>query len=64
MADRDDIERELAECAECGSAYAARQLPTGDIQPIGSETCDCGSTEFRLIEDVDDESASSELTEE
>nr|WP_247002308.1 hypothetical protein [Halosolutus gelatinilyticus] len=62
MANRDDVNRELAKCAECGSVYAARQWPTGDIQPIGSDSCDCGSTEFLLINDLDDESSPGGLT--
>nr|WP_082146731.1 hypothetical protein [Halostagnicola sp. A56] len=50
MANRDDITRELAECVECGSAYAARQWPTGEIQPIGTTSCSCGSTTFVLVD--------------
>nr|WP_121744415.1 hypothetical protein [Natronorubrum halophilum] len=63
MSNRDDVNRGLAECTECGSVYAARQWPTGEIQPIGSDSCDCGSTDFILIEDDDTESASGGLAE-
>ncbi|AGB38129.1 hypothetical protein [Natronococcus occultus] len=57
MANRDDVSRELAECTECGAVYAARQWPDGRIKTIGSESCQCGSTEFSLVETVaaDDE---------
>ncbi|WP_306056721.1 hypothetical protein [Natronococcus wangiae] len=66
MANRDDVTRELAECTECGSVYAARQWPDGDIQTIGSDGCRCGSSDFVLIEsdgdelsvDVDDDGSS------
>ncbi|TYL36596.1 hypothetical protein CV102_21320 [Natronococcus pandeyae] len=54
MANRDDVTRELAECTECGSVYAARRWPNGDIQTIGSGSCSCGSTDFVLIDDVED----------
>lgn len=57
MANRDDITRELAECVECGSAYAARQWPTGDIQPIGTDSCSCGSTTFVLVNNSNDETS-------
>ncbi|NKE37612.1 hypothetical protein GWG54_17740 [Natronococcus sp. JC468] len=50
MANRDDVSRELAECADCGAVYAARQWPDGTIKAIGSESCRCGSTEFELVE--------------
>lgn len=53
MSDRDDVNRELARCVECGSVYAARQWPTGKIQPIGSDSCDCGCTEFTVVTDHD-----------
>lgn len=53
MANRDDVSRELAECVKCGSVYAARQWPDGDIQAIGSDGCPCGSTEFVLVSESD-----------
>ncbi|SDR44953.1 hypothetical protein [Natronobacterium texcoconense] len=56
MANRDDVDRGLAECVDCGSIYAAREWPTGEIQPIGSDGCECGSTDFVLVDDVDEES--------
>nr|WP_306057092.1 hypothetical protein [Natronococcus sp. AD5] len=46
-----ESERTLAECLACGSAYAAKKWPDGAIQPIGSTSCECGSTEFQVIED-------------
>lgn len=52
MAERDDVSRVLAACENCGSVYAARQWPDGDIQPIGSDTCSCGSAAFVLSDDV------------
>ncbi|WIV66210.1 hypothetical protein QQ977_10965 [Natrialbaceae archaeon AArc-T1-2] len=60
MANRDDVTRELAECVDCGSVYAARQWPSGEIQPIGSDGCDCGSTDFLLIGSSDGESSTTE----
>ncbi|WP_394739011.1 hypothetical protein [Natronococcus roseus] len=50
MANRDDVSRELAECTECGTVYAARQWPNGTIKAIGSESCQCGCTDFALVE--------------
>lgn len=58
MANRDDVSRELAKCTDCGSIYAARQWPDGDIQMIGSDHCPCGSEEFVLVEDDEDEPSS------
>ncbi len=58
MANRDDVSRELASCTECGAVYAARQWPTGKVQPIGSDRCECGSCTFVIVTDVDDESSS------
>jgi hypothetical protein len=60
MANRDDVTREVAECVECGSIYAARVWPGGDIQTIGSNACSCGSTEFEIVEDVGDDVPSSD----
>ncbi|OIB56283.1 hypothetical protein BBD46_18135 [Natrialba sp. SSL1] len=55
MANRDDVSRELAKCANCDSVYAARRWPDGDIQMIGSDGCPCGSTDFVLVDDGDDD---------
>ncbi|QFU84161.1 hypothetical protein GCU68_10035 [Natronorubrum aibiense] len=57
MANRDDVDRELARCADCGAVYAARQWPTGKVQPIGSDRCECGSTDFIIVSSIDDESS-------
>ncbi|TYL38381.1 hypothetical protein CV102_11240 [Natronococcus pandeyae] len=47
-----ESERTLAECLACGSAYAATRWTDGTIQPIGTKNgCQCGSTEFRIVED-------------
>ncbi|RQG97833.1 hypothetical protein EA473_01115 [Natrarchaeobius chitinivorans] len=51
MANRDDVSRVLAKCVTCGSVYAARQWPSGDVQPIGSDNCSCGSTDFCSIDE-------------
>ncbi|ARS91750.1 hypothetical protein B1756_08455 [Natrarchaeobaculum aegyptiacum] len=56
MANRDDVQRELAKCINCGSVYAARRWPSGKIVPIGSTSCQCGSSDFRLVNDVGDSS--------
>lgn len=47
-------ERIMAECVDCGNAYAAEEWPDGAIQPIGVKNgCSgCGSTEFQVIEDT------------
>ncbi|WP_226481407.1 hypothetical protein [Natrinema amylolyticum] len=56
MAHKDDVTRVLAACTECGSIYAARQWPTGEIRIIGQDGCSCGATEFDLVEESDDDS--------
>lgn len=40
--------RMVATCANCGSVYAALELTTGEIQPIGSRRgcATCGETTF------------------
>lgn len=57
MANRDDVNRELAKCVNCGSVYAARQWPSGKIAPIGSSSCTCGSSDFRLVDQVGEDSS-------
>lgn len=48
-------ERTVALCQSCGSAYAAQIWTDGTIQPIGTRIgCDCGSTEFEVVEDLAD----------
>ncbi|ELY58903.1 hypothetical protein [Natronolimnohabitans innermongolicus] len=42
---------------ECSSVYAARQWPDGEIQAIGNDGCSCGSTDFELVQTVDESSA-------
>ena len=54
MAHRDDVKRLMATCEHCGAVYAARQWPDGDVQPIGSGSCNCGSTDFVPIDGFDD----------
>ncbi|MCU4740525.1 hypothetical protein OB955_01110 [Halobacteria archaeon AArc-m2/3/4] len=56
MGDDDEVMRVLAACENCQSIYAARQWPDGDIQAIGSDGCDCGSTDFVLVDESDDTS--------
>ena len=53
MAHRDDTLRVLAACDECGSVYAAREWPDGDVQLIGQEACECGATEFSVVDEGD-----------
>lgn len=53
MANRDDVTRVLAECQACGSVYAARQWPDGDINIIGQDGCSCQSSTFAVVEDDD-----------
>lgn len=43
--------RVMAECEACESAYAARQWSDGTVQPIGSNRCRCGSTDFRVVDE-------------
>ncbi len=46
-----ESKRTIAECLDCGAAYAAVQWPDGTAQPIGARTgCQCGSTEFQAVE--------------
>nr|WP_254532758.1 hypothetical protein [Natrinema gelatinilyticum] len=48
-----DGERAIAECLNCGNAYAAKEWPDGTIQPIGTRNgCQCGSTEFQIVEET------------
>lgn len=54
MAERNDVVRVIAICEECGSSYAARQWPGGEIQIIGQENCSCGSADFTVAEPTDD----------
>ncbi len=58
MANSEDATRIVAACEGCGSVYAARQWPDGDIQLIGSTACSCGSTAFVLVEETDDPTSS------
>ncbi|USZ72024.1 hypothetical protein NGM15_01565 [Natronosalvus halobius] len=48
---KDDVERVIAVCRNCGSGYAARRWPDGEVQPIGSEGCNCGSTELIAVDE-------------
>lgn len=50
MTDGDD-ERLVAACEQCGSMYAALELPNGEIRPIGSrDGCtSCGGTAFTPV---------------
>lgn len=42
--------RIVAVCTDCGSTYAARLWPDGEIRLIGTGAdCPCGGTEFRQI---------------
>jgi hypothetical protein len=46
-----ESERTLAECLNCGNAYAVKHWPDGTIRPIGHKNgCHCGSTEFQIVE--------------
>jgi hypothetical protein len=45
-----ESKRTIAECLDCGSAYAAEQWPDGTVQLIGTKNgCQCGSTEFQAV---------------
>lgn len=55
MAHKDDVIRVLAACTACGSVYAARKWPDGEIQIIGQDGCSCGSTAFETIDESDDD---------
>ncbi|ELY91287.1 hypothetical protein [Natrinema altunense] len=55
MAHKDDVTRTLAACTACGSIYAARQWPDGEIRIIGQDGCSCGATEFDRVEESDDD---------
>lgn len=46
----DEVVRVMAECEACDSVYAAREWPDGKVQPIGSDRCQCGSTDFRSVD--------------
>ena len=48
------VDRVLASCTECGAAYAAWQWPDGDIRPIGTDTCTCGSDTFDPVDEHSD----------
>ncbi|AGB39513.1 hypothetical protein [Natronococcus occultus] len=54
-----DNSRGLAICTECGRKYAARQVASGGLNPIGCPAgCkSCGCTEFEAFSpsDVDSE---------
>ncbi|MFP8958519.1 hypothetical protein ACLI4Y_17545 [Natrialbaceae archaeon A-CW3] len=58
VAHRGDGERILAQCASCGSVYAARKWPDGNVQPIGSIECSCGTAEFLVVTDGEDDDPS------
>lgn len=54
MAEKEEVAKVAASCQTCGSVYAAREWPEGEIQPIGTERCSCGASRFTVIEGVDD----------
>lgn len=56
MGNGDEVTRVMAECWSCKSAYAARQWADGTVQPIGSDQCSCGSTDFRVLDEVTEDS--------
>lgn len=46
---RDESERILAACAQCGCVYAAVVGASGSVRIIGRpDGCNCGGTEFVL----------------
>ncbi|WP_255171532.1 hypothetical protein [Natrononativus amylolyticus] len=53
MPERNDVTKVLASCSDCHSAYAAREWPDGEVQLIGQDACECGSTEFDVVEGSD-----------
>ncbi|WP_459889095.1 hypothetical protein [Halostagnicola bangensis] len=43
--------RTMGVCADCGSAYAAREQADGSVLPIGVRNgCTCGGTTFLEVE--------------
>ncbi len=47
MVGKENARRIAAECIDCGSAYAARLWPDGNVRIIGLESeCPCGGTRF------------------
>jgi hypothetical protein len=46
-----ESERGAITCVSCGTGYAGEIWPGGAIQPIGKQSCECGSTEFEIIEE-------------
>lgn len=53
MANREEIDKLVAVCSNCGAVYAARQWPDGEIQAIGSNGCQCGSDEFDPVDEFE-----------
>jgi len=60
MINRDDVTRALVRCAYCGAGYIAHQWPDGELQLIGTQTCQCGSTEFEVVDDRQNNDSSGE----
>ncbi|MFC6717970.1 hypothetical protein ACFQGT_10060 [Natrialbaceae archaeon GCM10025810] len=56
----EDEARIVAACEKCGSVYAALELSSGDVQPIGSRTgcTSCGGTTFVPLPQFTDDSGS------
>lgn len=53
MANNDDVRRVLAACTACGSVYAARRWPDGELRVIGQEGCSCGAAKFEVVDESD-----------
>ncbi|MDG5817816.1 hypothetical protein QA609_03245 [Natronococcus sp. A-GB7] len=46
-----ESERGAITCIACSTVYAGEIWPGGSIRPIGRQSCECGSTEFEIIEE-------------
>lgn len=53
--------RLVAVCEDCGSMYAAFELPDGEIRPIGNRKgcASCNGTEFSPLPEFSDKSGES-----
>jgi len=55
MVHRNDVDRVPVICVNCGAGYIAHQWPDGELQIMGTDTCDCGATDFEVIDTHDDD---------
>ncbi|WP_255171525.1 hypothetical protein [Natrononativus amylolyticus] len=50
MSSPEEQQRAPALCKECDSVYTVRILAGGEIEPIGTTACSCGSEEFEVVD--------------